>query len=534
MNERLKNIQNRLSAFWAKYDSKQKTIMVSITLVVILFVVIMAVVFTRPTYETLITTSSTQEASTVRDVLTSAGILYKTSSDGLVFSVQESDLSAANIELGANEIPATGYTLQDALSGGFSATEADKEKNYKAYLEDRIKLILEQIEYVNSATVTLEKPDSTYSVLDSEEETSVSVTLDLKSTPSDDKIQGLANYLATAVGNDTTSKITIVDTETNLLFLGETNDETGVSITSQNDLYELRINQVVSNINKLLDETGYGYTQVNISPFLSINFDKTSTISTEYDTGEREQGPLSTSNEVTETGSSGSSGVVGTDSNDEDVTSYEVTGGDGSTSTYELKQYEYKVNETVTTTDSAVGAIDYANSSVAIVLNKQVTYNEEDEQAKGSLDDMTWAEFKAENAAKVVIEIDDTMKQMVAYATGFDVENIEIQAYEVPQFKDASVTEGSFVNYLAIILAVLIFGLLGFVVWRSLRPVDVTEIEPELSVEALLSSTKSAQNIEEIDLNDKSETRLAIEKFVDENPEAVALLLRNWINEDWG
>ena len=35
-------------------------------------------------------------------------------------------------------------------------------------------------------------------------------------------------------------------------------------------------------------------------------------------------------------------------------------------------------------------------------------------------------------------------------------------------------------------------------------------------------------------MSDKSETRQLIEKFVDENPEAVALLLRNWINEDWG
>ena len=38
----------------------------------------------------------------------------------------------------------------------------------------------------------------------------------------------------------------------------------------------------------------------------------------------------------------------------------------------------------------------------------------------------------------------------------------------------------------------------------------------------------------EIELEDKSDTRIMIEKFVDENPEAVALLLRNWINEDWG
>ena len=83
-------------------------------------------------------------------------------------------------------------------------------------------------------------------------------------------------------------------------------------------------------------------------------------------------------------------------------------------------------------------------------------------------------------------------------------------------------------------LAVVIFGLLAFVVFKSTRPVEVLETEPELSVEALLASTKeNQQSVEDIDLNDKSETRKAIEKFVDENPEAVALLLRNWLEDDW-
>ena len=51
----------------------------------------------------------------------------------------------------------------------------------------------------------------------------------------------------------------------------------------------------------------------------------------------------------------------------------------------------------------------------------------------------------------------------------------------------------------------------------------------------LLATTKeNEENLEEIELSDKSETRKMIEKFVDENPEAVAMLLRNWINEDWG
>ena len=50
----------------------------------------------------------------------------------------------------------------------------------------------------------------------------------------------------------------------------------------------------------------------------------------------------------------------------------------------------------------------------------------------------------------------------------------------------------------------------------------------------MLASTKENQpTVDEIDLQEKSETRKAIEKFVAENPEAVALLLRNWLNDDW-
>ena len=63
---------------------------------------------------------------------------------------------------------------------------------------------------------------------------------------------------------------------------------------------------------------------------------------------------------------------------------------------------------------------------------------------------------------------------------------------------------------------------------------DVTELEPELSVEQLLATTKENQSLEDIEFGEVSETRKMIEKFVDENPEAVAQLLRNWINEDWG
>ena len=109
-------------------------------------------------------------------------------------------------------------------------------------------------------------------------------------------------------------------------------------------------------------------------------------------------------------------------------------------------------------------------------------------------------------------------------------------AYQRPWFEDS--TSGSVFTrvtfWLQIALAAIILGILVFVIIRSARPLTVEETEPELSVEQMLAATKENQPaVDDIDMQDKSETRKAIEKFVDENPEAVALLLSNWLNDDW-
>ena len=89
-------------------------------------------------------------------------------------------------------------------------------------------------------------------------------------------------------------------------------------------------------------------------------------------------------------------------------------------------------------------------------------------------------------------------------------------------------------DYFQILLAVLIFALLGYVVFRSTRKEHLQELEPDLSVQSLLASTREHDSdMEDITYSEKSEARLMIEKFVDEKPEAVASLLRNWLNEDW-
>ena len=144
-----------------------------------------------------------------------------------------------------------------------------------------------------------------------------------------------------------------------------------------------------------------------------------------------------------------------------------------------------------------------------VVCSVNKIYNEDTLKAQGKLDDMTFDEFAVQNSERKKIDVDEDLYPMVANATGIPQENISIVAYEVPFFEHSDDSGRTFSDYLQIALAVLIFALLGFVVFRSTRKDPTQEIEPELSVETLLETTKEAE-LEDIGLNEKSETRILI------------------------
>jgi flagellar M-ring protein FliF len=130
----------------------------------------------------------------------------------------------------------------------------------------------------------------------------------------------------------------------------------------------------------------------------------------------------------------------------------------------------------------------------------------------------------------------------VANGTGISVENVTIALMEVPVFYDyikppVAIQQIIMFAVLALLILMLAYGLI-----RRTKPEEAEEeIEPELSVEDLLVSTQleeakeEAEKLEEIDYFKDSAVKQLIENFVDEKPEAVAQLLRNWLNtnEDW-
>ena len=62
MPEQLQKIINRVVEWWKKFNTKQKALMISLTGIVIVALVILGVVMTRPQYTTLIDCENTKSS----------------------------------------------------------------------------------------------------------------------------------------------------------------------------------------------------------------------------------------------------------------------------------------------------------------------------------------------------------------------------------------------------------------------------------------------------------------------------------------
>lgn len=533
MVDRLKQIPAKLLEFWNKYTSKQKTVIICASATVLIALVILYVCLTRTTYEYLTSFEDTNDTSELTGLLDEGSIKYKLSKDGKTVYVEQDKTTDALLIMGSNDIPESPMSWNEALNNDMSTTESVASKKQQLAFQADLRTYLISVNGVKDANVVINTPVDDGTVFAETQESSVSVILTLTEELSQETIQGMAAYLARAVGNENTDKVTILDTEGSLLFGGMDDGTFTGSITNVADYKEKLSQNIKKEVVELLLDYDYQDVQIGASN-LKFNMDQVKEMYTEYSVAEgRDEGPLSSSYDYASKGTSGSGGVPGTDSN-ADETDYLISNGSSSDSETTLEKKEYNPNKKETDTVYETGAFLPDKSSMAIVLKKYHYYNEADLEESGQLSGMTFDQFIEANSAIVPLTVDDQLIQLVSSTTGIAADSISVVAYEQPVFNAKVKSSTPISNYLMIVLAVLIVALLIFVVFKGTSPVEITEVEPELSVEQLLATTKENQSLDDIEFSDKSETRKMIEKFVDENPEAVAQLLRNWLNEDWG
>lgn len=535
MADKLKQLLQKVIDWWNKFSARQKTIIIVVATVVLIAIAGIVSFLTRDQYVHLMTCEDTTEASAVKDLLEEEGLTYKVSTDGLTFQILTTQQSDANLILGANSIPTATYSIDNVTSGGFSTTESDKQKRYVLYLESRLENdFIEKFSAIKHASVELSIPDNTGTLIDSKEESHASILLDIDGEFTQDNAAFLARAVATAIGNTTTNNIVILDTDGNMLFSGDDNYTATGAANAQLTVKKQAEAQIKGEVKSVLLGTNE-FDSVEVACNLDIDFSNSTIVDHQYTPAEGQtQGVLSHEDIYNAENTSGVGGVPGTDTNTENDTTYMIEDTSNSSSSVTEESRDYLPNERITTTESGAGTINYDNSSISATLINYNVIKEEDVETQGLLDGITWDEYKLANSERTKLEIDEDLFDVVSKATGIAVSNIAIMAYSENVFFDKEGPNVKITDIIQIALVILILALLAFVVLRSMQGEKIEEEpEEELSIESLLQTNPESE-LEDISMEEESEIKKLISRFVEENPESAAQLLRNWLNEEWG
>ena len=534
--ERLRTILDKLKEWWNRFTTRQKTIIVVAAALAVVLVVLAVNIFNQPHYVFLLSAEDTTQSAQIKSLFDENSINYQISDDALDYRVLESQVSEARLLLGANAIQSTAYTIDNVTDGSFSTTESDKQKKYVVYLQSELKTDIEALEAVETAIVKLHLPENDGTLLRADQESTASVTLKLaKNARFDaDNAAFLARSIATAIGNETTDNIVITDTDGNMLFAGGT-DSSASGLASSTLSVKSKAEQMVKGEvkNVLLGTSLYDNVEVGVN--LAMDFSNKENTTHEYYPPEgATQGVLSHEDSYESETRNGPGDVPGTDTNSD--TTYVLQDNEITYQTVEEMNKDYLPNESITKTYSTAGNIDYEKSTLSVAAIDYNVISEEDAKTRGFLDEMNWEEYKAANSERVRMEPDPEMVRLAAQATGIPEANIALMAYRENVFIDREGGAIGLTDILQILLILLILGLLAFVILRSMRAgknAQEEEQPEELSVEQLLESQPDEEMLPNIEVDEGSELKRMIEQFIEDNPEAAANLLRNWLNEDF-
>jgi len=533
MLERLKLLPAKLLEIWNKYTKRQKTIIISMVAGIVVMLLILILVVGRTRYIALQKFGDLVMARRATEELGNAGIKHKVDKDGLTVLVDDKKMLEATYLFASEEFTqSTGFDASELFNNSMSTTTYDRLIRTNLSQQNKIAdELMKTIDGIDFARVSFNiQNDRNNSILASQKDISCSIFLETNNRWRNSNAEAIAITVAHALGNSSTDNIAIIDQNSVLLFNGSM-DESYYSSDKRMQFERGMTDLAIEAAINLGMANNFHHVDAGIN--YVFNYDEESTVYKQYLAAEdQEQGVQSFYKRITSESEGSSGNPPGTDSNDEETSYYIQNTGVGSSS-YENLEIHYMPNEKLTTFMKAVGEIDRDKSSGAIILTRNKEYSRADLEIMGVLEGTTYEAYTFNNRDPVTIDVPQVLVEFYSNAMGIPQENLTIIAYEQSLFLDDEPTIINWDLILKIALASLIIGLLIFVIFRGMAPEEVTELEPELSVEQLLATTKDSQSLEDIEYGAMSETRKMIEKFVDENPEAVANLLRTWLEDDW-
>jgi flagellar M-ring protein FliF len=348
--------------------------------------------------------------------------------------------------------------------------------------------------------------------------------------------EAIARLVARSVVGLEVENIEITDQNMNSVFSGIKKNQSAAN--AEDEITGAKRRELEGKIQNSLKPL---FDDVQIVSNLVFDWDRAKTVSRVYEPpiADSETGALSSSITESQKVTNGAAGnEMGLGANDAQTPEYNLGGTGNGTASVKSEENNYIYNETESITEKSAGALAPERSNMFISCYRYVNHYQQTLEENGQLEGTNWETYKNTLVARR-IEIDPDLTENIRRGTG--IENVSIIGFEVPVFVDRIFTDaGPDRKFLAVmgVLAALI-ALLALGVFKTAAPVEALEgmggaLESESEILSSRIEREKEEELTKMDLEYKkdSDTKVKIEKFVDEKPEAVAQLLRNWIQDD--
>ncbi|MBU6235560.1 MAG: flagellar M-ring protein FliF, partial [Alphaproteobacteria bacterium] len=252
----------------------------------LVFFVFVSAQVSKPSLTLLYGNLSSVDSASVAAKLEEVKIPFEASPDGSQIRVPNNEIGRARMLLAQEGLPnggSMGYELFDQKSG-FGTTGFVQNINQVRALQGELARTIATLDPVEFAKVHLVLPQRELFSREARS-ASASVTLKLKPTArlSREQIYGIQNLVANAVPDLKADKVTIIDTDANMLAGGTGDSATGAVGGMKADemrlAYEERMNAAIEDmVGRIV-----GFNKVRAHVSADMNFDRISTNSESYD-----------------------------------------------------------------------------------------------------------------------------------------------------------------------------------------------------------------------------------------------------------
>lgn len=528
MPEALTKLWRQAVEFWQSLEKSQKTRLYITSIVVALALGVSIFMLARPNIITLIKSDDQKQVSEMVTVLNDNKIWNSLDDSGTGILINARDKSKARVALSSSGLPKEGTTFADAISMiGISTTESDKKHIWRQQQISEIISNIKMLDNVEDATVNLAVPESSIFIVDGEDmpkpQAIVTVKSKQKLTPA--QVQGIVLIVSRSVEKLDPKNVSVVDGNTGIALSDNISDD---SLSAVNTQEEMRVAREKEIRNKVLEQLGYGpsdsFDSLTVTANVVLDFDKEKTQSKIITNPSGMDGGAVVSSETQdETVKNGTaSGQPGLQSNPGTTTTYPTGTSGNSDYSNKTAKTNFAYDETMRDQEKATGKLMPQESGLAISL---------------------WYGKKVADDTKMDQAFIDGIKLAASNATGIPAANIAVNKLKLAQPDVVETTLNDTIKQLIsdygffALMLLLIIGMLIMAIPRKKSQV------PGVLGEEMAAATAGVgpkfvipdpgEPLPEIELEERSEIKKQIDKFVKQKPDAVAQLLRNWLSDEW-